>query len=96
MTRDPKRAAELYERACKDGDGSGCSYSGDLYLNGNGVTKNEKRAAEFYQGACEANDARSCKNLGTLYEGQRSRKRHAPCCRIVGDLSSLAKLSQAC
>src|SRR5260370_29686251 len=42
VARDPKRAAELYQPACKDGDGSGGSYSGALYLKGNGRRKNDK------------------------------------------------------
>lgn len=98
---DPKRAMDLYQRACDQGAGIGCFNIGVMYAGGVGVPHDEAKARELfdkamglYQGECKA-DPSWCSNIGYLYEHPLGRtpapERAAPvyqdgCAR--GDLDS--------
>jgi TPR repeat protein len=47
ITKDPARAATLYEGACTAGEAASCSILSDLYREGRGVKRDKKRAAEL-------------------------------------------------
>ena len=64
---DMGQAAAYYDRACKEGEPTGCAYLADSYADGTGVTRDPARAAGLYDRACQAGELRSCSRLGTLY-----------------------------
>jgi TPR repeat protein len=67
VPRDVGRAAVLYERGCRGGDGSGCNNLGTLYEFGSlGLAPDEERAAALYGEACEKGDAQGCGNVGVV------------------------------
>lgn len=63
---DGAKAVELYQRACKDSQTSGCLSLAVMYSEGIGVPKDLTRAAGFYTMACGATSALGC------YEAQKT------------------------
>ena len=61
VTRDPARAASLYQQACDGGAVESCYNLGVLYENGAGVTRDLARAASLYQQACDGGLAQGCR-----------------------------------
>ena len=70
-----KRAAELFEKSCNEGDFIGCEslkqlFDTDGQLKSEGVFAEEKgnykQAAQLYRKSCNTGDMKSCSNLGTL------------------------------
>jgi len=63
LTKDDARAAQLYERACDAGSGTGCGFLGDMYLKGRGVKKDKSRATVLWRKACQLGWAQACMKL---------------------------------
>ena len=62
------KAAELFKKACDDGNICGCNNLGAMYEKGFGVEKNEQKAVELFKKACDGGEMRGCFNLGIMYE----------------------------
>ena len=75
--QDYQKAAELYSKACKLGNGAGCSNLGFAYANGHGVKQDYAKASEFYAKACDMGNGGGCYNLGNLYAQGRGVKEDA-------------------
>jgi hypothetical protein len=67
-SQDVPRAVRLYEKACVGGDGIGCQYAGDMYMDGKGVGLDKTRATEFYMKGCDAGTVRACDYACTNYK----------------------------
>jgi hypothetical protein len=64
----PEQAAlDVFTRACNEGFVAACGSIGDMYFQGQQVTKNQRLAAARWQDACERGHAASCSNLGVMY-----------------------------
>lgn len=68
------RAANLFSRACTNGDGEGCASLGGMYEAGQGVKKDKakasalnKRAVSISTSGCDAGVGASCNYLANLY-----------------------------
>ena len=61
---DYQKAAQLYQKACDEGNALGCYNLGVLYHNGKGVNQDYQKAAQFYQKACDGGGAKGCSSLG--------------------------------
>ncbi len=68
VSKDYKKAAELYQQAADVGNTDAKFLLGLLYERGVGVTQDYKRAAELYQQAANAGNADAMDGLGWLYE----------------------------
>lgn len=75
--QDYQKAAELYSKAYKLGNGVGCSNLGFAYANGRGARQDYAKASEFYAKACEMGNGGGCYNLGNLYAQGRGVKEDA-------------------
>jgi TPR repeat protein len=65
ITKDERRAIELFQKACDGGSMSACNNLGVAWEQGQGgFVKDDKRAVELYQKACDGGDARGCANFG--------------------------------
>lgn len=62
------QALTLYQKACDDGDASGCNAAGYAHYTGAGTGWNVQQAANGYMKACNLGDATGCSNVGELYE----------------------------
>jgi TPR repeat protein len=60
-------ASPLLDKACTGGSGEACKDLGNLYHDGNGVTKDGSRAASLYSKACGASAPMGCNSLGVMY-----------------------------
>lgn len=60
VTKDYKKAAEFWKKACDGGDANGCFNLGTLYTNGEGVSQDENKGKELKQKACEMGYIRAC------------------------------------
>lgn len=65
---DYKMAIELFERACENKEGKGCSNLASMYDKGEGVKKNKAKAMQLFQKACDSGDMGICILLGIIYE----------------------------
>ena len=66
---DFKRAAELFKKACNDGNKQGCYNSAFIYYNGYGeIKKDYTKAIELYNKSCDSKYGEACYMLGTSYE----------------------------
>jgi TPR repeat protein len=65
-TRDENRAADLYKRACEEGNALGCNFLGLRYERGQGVVKDFSRAADLFKQACDTGLQLGCENLARL------------------------------
>jgi hypothetical protein len=67
VDRDEARAADLYGRACEQGELRGCVNLGVLLEAGTGVNRDPERARELYARACDGGQALAC-DLGAALE----------------------------
>ena len=65
---DYQKVVQVDQKACDEGNASGCNNLGFLYQNGQGVKQDYQKAAQLYQKACDEGNASGCNNLGVLYE----------------------------
>jgi hypothetical protein len=63
---DYARARVLFEKACDDGEATGCLMLGDMLYKGQGGPRDIPRAREFLGRACKAGDAGSCRYLSNI------------------------------
>ena len=68
VKEDAAHAAQLYDRACVGGNGSGCNNLGQFHERGRTVARNASRAAELYDRTCQLGNPSGCDNLSFLYE----------------------------
>jgi len=64
VKRDFKKAASLYQKACRTGGygaSKGCNNLAVLYSQGKGVPKNKKMAKKYYKKACDMGYFDACK-----------------------------------
>lgn len=61
-------AIELFERACENKEGKGCSSLASMYDKGEGVKKNKAKAMQLFQKACDSGEMAICVLLGIIYE----------------------------
>jgi TPR repeat protein/serine/threonine protein kinase len=66
-TRDHKRAATLYRRACAEGGMRACAGLARLSYLGRGLARDVAGARSLYERACAAGEQRGCVGLGELY-----------------------------
>jgi TPR repeat protein len=78
VATDPSTAATLFQRACDNGEISGCVSVGFQYANGNGVKRDDARAVALYRKACDAQNLRGCADLGFMTETGRGVERDLP------------------
>jgi len=87
---DYQKAAELWQKACDDGNTGGCSGLGFLYANGKGVKHDYQKAAQLFQKACDGGEALSCNGLGALYaEGKGVRQNFSTAKQYYGKACDL-------
>jgi serine/threonine protein kinase len=67
-TKDFRRAADLYLKACNGKAAAGCTAFGVLHNRGLGVTRDATQAAAYYERGCTLGDMAGCNNLGTVYQ----------------------------
>lgn len=60
ITKDYKKAMNLFSKACEKKDWSACTCLGECYELGKGVKENIKKANELYNQACDNGDDRGC------------------------------------
>ena len=68
-TKDEARAYELFDSACKAGEGAGCTARGWLELNGQGTSKNSQAALASFSRACDDTSAGGCFGVGVVLRG---------------------------
>ncbi len=66
VTRDVRKAAELFRRAANAGNLDGCVHLGHCHLNGLGVEKNVNTAVELFRMAAEKGNSGGMVELGSL------------------------------
>ncbi|HEU0034858.1 MAG TPA: tetratricopeptide repeat protein [Kofleriaceae bacterium] len=62
VAKDPKRARELYGKACDAGNADACNNLGDMANRGIGGAKDVARAKQLFDKACTAGSELGCKN----------------------------------
>ncbi len=67
LAKDPKRALELFDKACGLEHGGGCSDLGIALLSSEAGAPDPKRAAASFERACKLGEANGCFNLANLY-----------------------------
>ncbi|MBI4955313.1 MAG: sel1 repeat family protein [Myxococcales bacterium] len=67
VTKDPARAAALFEQVCGAGVDRACYELALAYEHGRGVSQDLAHAAELHAGACEAEVPEACARVGVLY-----------------------------
>ncbi|MEK8092073.1 peptidoglycan-binding protein [Methylocystis sp. IM3] len=67
LPRDPRMAAQWFERAAAQGLAPAMYRLGSLYEKGVGVERDYSRARKLYQAAAEAGNARAMHNLAVLF-----------------------------
>lgn len=88
------KAAQIFERLCKDGDTQACFNIGHLYANGSGVKQNFTRSSKYFKIACDAGNYQGCYALGIAYangdgvqkDAQKSRQMLEAACDMNGDI----------
>ena len=65
---NPKKAFAAFQTACeKKAYAPGCTYLGDMYLAGVGVSQDKDKARSYYEEACKAKDVWGCHRLGDFF-----------------------------
>lgn len=62
-SKDPARAATLFQGACDAGELKACAYLGEQNYQGNGVAKDPKAALALFQKGCDGGEAYACVDL---------------------------------
>lgn len=68
VTKDERRAYNLYHRVCDAGYDSGCVRLGGMYQHGRYVDEDRPHAVELYRRSCENGYSGGCVSLGTMYK----------------------------
>ena len=66
--RTPKRAAQLFQKACDGGEAAGCGELGVAYREGRGVPRDVAKAAALFTRGCDGGSMAACANLGLAHE----------------------------
>lgn len=66
VTKDPAKAAPLFQKACDGGDPEGCLQLGALYALGDGVVKDAAKAKALIQKACDGGELEACELARSL------------------------------
>jgi TPR repeat protein len=61
VSRDDSYAAELFRRACDQGEGMACYSLGYMYAHGEGVDVDLDQAAKLFRAACDGGDRTGCR-----------------------------------
>lgn len=61
-------ASQKYKMACDGRNFKACGFLGQMYVDGQGVSKNIQKGVSLFDKACKGNDGFACNNLGALYE----------------------------
>lgn len=61
MPKNAKKAVELFERACDEGNAVGCRNLGVAHLKGAGVPKDHAKGRKLIEQACTRGDEKACK-----------------------------------
>ncbi|HTQ80855.1 MAG TPA: caspase family protein, partial [Thermoanaerobaculia bacterium] len=64
VTVTPVDGLELFQAACKQGEGYGCDGAGDMYWSGDKVTKDLPVAVSFYDRGCSLGSLKACYSMG--------------------------------
>jgi uncharacterized protein len=65
----PGIALELYDYACRNRDGKGCTLAGKMYDDDDtGVPQDNELAAQYYGKGCRLRDGEGCEALGWAYK----------------------------
>lgn len=67
-TGDYQKALSVYKESCSHNSGEGCSWLGNLYMNGQGIRKSLRKANEFFIKSCDLQYGEGCLRLAQLYE----------------------------
>jgi localization factor PodJL len=67
FARDPRLAAQWFEKAAAQGVAPAQYRLGSMYEKGVGVTRDFERARQFYRAAADAGNARAMHNLAVIY-----------------------------
>jgi len=65
---DPRRARELFTKACDAGDGEGCFGLAGIYDLGLGVPRDRRRSAALLGALCGRSQPEACQGLGLRYK----------------------------
>lgn len=67
---DYKKALELFNTSCAQGNPAACFGLGTMFMYGAGVQSDTTKAMKYYQMGCAGGDPAACSNLGILYDEQ--------------------------
>jgi TPR repeat protein len=71
IKQDDMRAANLYRKACDEGDAKGCINLGVVYQVGRGVKPDDAEALKYYGKACDLREQKGCSHYAKLKTGRR-------------------------
>ncbi|MDL0089323.1 tetratricopeptide repeat protein [Campylobacter gastrosuis] len=75
VEKNPKKAVELYKKACDGKEGYGCDGLAVAYYNGIGVKKDEVKATAMFRNYCDENNrVFSCNMFATIIENSDKQK----------------------
>ncbi|WP_285713651.1 tetratricopeptide repeat protein [Erythrobacter oryzae] len=63
---DGKRAAQIFEQGCKNGQLESCDLLGEAFESGEGVPQDDKKAVALWKPACEQGYLLSCQHFGLM------------------------------
>lgn len=64
---DKAAAAQLFLKACDDGNMNGCCNVATMYIAGKGVRQDKEKAEELFLKACDGGNTKGCYYLGAMY-----------------------------
>ncbi|PAF49705.1 hypothetical protein BKH43_06340 [Helicobacter sp. 13S00401-1] len=65
---DYKKALDLFNTSCNQGNPAACFGIGVMFMYGAGVPQDRSKATRYYQMGCSGGDPTACTNLGMLYD----------------------------
>ncbi|STQ85405.1 sel1 repeat family protein [Helicobacter muridarum] len=65
---DYKKALNMFNTACDQGNPAGCFGVGVMFMYGAGVQSDTQKAIRYYQKGCAGGDPTACANLGMIYD----------------------------
>lgn len=93
---DPRKAAELFERACNSGHPSGCGNLGWMLAAGGALPQDLPRAIHLLQRACDERQGDACNNLGWMRQNAKGGPRNLSEAARLFDQSCLAGVAKGC
>ena len=96
VTKDEKRAAELFERSCTMGDSFGCLNAARVNEFGHGVPKDDAKAAAFNKKSCDLGNPSGCYNEALFYADGRGVAKDDPRALDLFENACDAGARQAC